>query len=40
VSDKPLVELIRRGDIAIVRIDNPPVNALSHAVRSGLLETF
>ncbi len=26
------------GKIAIVVIDNPPVNALSHAVRSGILE--
>ncbi|MEZ5801027.1 MAG: 3-hydroxyacyl-CoA dehydrogenase NAD-binding domain-containing protein [Nitratireductor sp.] len=26
----------RRGAIGIVTIDNPPVNALSHAVRSGL----
>lgn len=25
------------GDIAIIVVDNPPVNALSHAVRSGLL---
>jgi 3-hydroxyacyl-CoA dehydrogenase len=31
------------GDIAVISIDNPPVNALSHAVRQGLLdavETF
>jgi 3-hydroxyacyl-CoA dehydrogenase len=40
VSEKPPVELIRQGDVAIVRIDSPPVNALSHAVRSGLLEAF
>lgn len=26
------------GRIAIIEIDNPPVNALSHAVRSGLVE--
>ena len=25
------------GDIAVISIDNPPVNALSHAVREGLL---
>jgi 3-hydroxyacyl-CoA dehydrogenase len=24
------------GDIAVVTIDNPPVNALGHAVRAGL----
>jgi 3-hydroxyacyl-CoA dehydrogenase len=40
VSEKPPVELLRRGGIAVVRIDSPPVNALSHAVRSGLLEAF
>ena len=27
----------RRGDIAVLRIQNPPVNALSHAVRQGLM---
>ncbi len=31
------VTLERDGDIAVVAIDNPPVNALSHHVRSGLL---
>ncbi|MGA0603828.1 3-hydroxyacyl-CoA dehydrogenase NAD-binding domain-containing protein [Caulobacter sp. KR2-114] len=29
-----------RGDIAIVRIDSPPVNALGHAVRAGLAEAL
>ncbi|MEZ5791494.1 MAG: 3-hydroxyacyl-CoA dehydrogenase NAD-binding domain-containing protein [Nitratireductor sp.] len=29
----------RRGAIGIVTIDNPPVNALSHAVRSGLAQS-
>ena len=32
------VEMLRDGDVAILRIDNPPVNALSHAVRVGLME--
>jgi 3-hydroxyacyl-CoA dehydrogenase len=32
----PGVDLQRDGEIAVVTIDNPPVNALSHAVRSGL----
>jgi len=32
------VHVERRGEIAIVTIDNPPVNALSHSVRVGLLE--
>jgi len=29
-----------RGDIALISVDNPPVNALSHAVRAGLAEAF
>ncbi len=33
----PLVRTDREGDIARITIANPPVNALSHAVRSGLL---
>jgi 3-hydroxyacyl-CoA dehydrogenase len=32
------VRLERRGDIALVIIDNPPVNALSHHVRQGILD--
>jgi 3-hydroxyacyl-CoA dehydrogenase len=32
------VTLIKRGRIGIATVDNPPVNALSHAVRSGLAE--
>ena len=27
----------RKGDVAVLRIKNPPVNALSHAVREGLV---
>ncbi len=27
----------RKGDVAVLRIENPPVNALSHAVREGLV---
>ena len=34
------VELSRIGAVAVIRVDHPPVNALSHAVRSGLLEAF
>jgi len=33
----PPVRIERDGDIAVVVIENPPVNALSHAVREGLL---
>jgi len=36
VSD--VVSYAREGDVAVATIDNPPVNALSHAVRSGLWE--
>ena len=34
------VSLEMRGNIAIVWIDNPPVNALSHHVRSGIVDTL
>ena len=34
------VTLERRGDIAVVAVDNPPVNALSQHVRAGLLEAI
>ena len=28
------------GDVAVITVDNPPVNALSHAVRAGLIRAF
>jgi 3-hydroxyacyl-CoA dehydrogenase len=31
------VTLERHGNVALITIDNPPVNAISHAVRAGLL---
>src|SRR5262245_22708591 len=31
-----IVDLRRDGDVAVVTVDNPPVNALKHAVRAGL----
>jgi len=34
------VHLSRAGAIALIRVDNPPVNALGQAVRAGLLEAF
>jgi 3-hydroxyacyl-CoA dehydrogenase len=37
-SVEPTVRMQRHGDIAVLTIDNPPVNALSHSVRVGLLE--
>ena len=30
------VTLARHGQVAVITIDNPPVNALSHAVRKGI----
>lgn len=30
----------RQGDVAVVTVDNPPVNALSHAVRTGLRDAI
>src|SRR5580704_15086539 len=35
-----LVSLRNEGDVAVVTIDNPPVNALSHAMRSALVEAL
>ncbi len=32
-----LVSLRKEGDIAVIVIDNPPVNALNHAMRAGLV---
>src|SRR5690606_13827156 len=34
------VTLARHEDIAVITVDNPPVNALSRAVRAGLMEAF
>ena len=38
MSDK--VSLERRGDVTVVTIDNPPVNALSQPVRAGLMSAI
>jgi 3-hydroxyacyl-CoA dehydrogenase len=35
-----LVSLRNDGDVAVITIDNPPVNALSHAMRSALVEAL
>lgn len=37
VAAATAVALERRGDVLVATIDNPPVNALSNAVRAGLL---
>ncbi|MCQ4286453.1 3-hydroxyacyl-CoA dehydrogenase NAD-binding domain-containing protein [Pseudomonas stutzeri] len=34
------VRLELQGDIALITVNNPPVNALGHAVREGLLQAF
>src|SRR6476620_8882641 len=34
----PTVKLTTTDDVAIVEIDNPPVNALSHGVPEGLIQ--
>jgi 3-hydroxyacyl-CoA dehydrogenase len=41
-ADEPLrkVHSQRDGSVAIIRVDNPPVNALSQGVRAALLEAF
>src|SRR5438067_367126 len=36
-ADPPLVSLSRDGAVALITIDNPPVNALSSDVRAGLI---
>lgn len=36
----PVVTMAKNGAIAVVTIDNPPVNVLSTAVRQGLLNAF
>jgi 3-hydroxyacyl-CoA dehydrogenase len=36
----PIVELRREGDIGVIVVDNPPVNAQNNAVRAGLLDAF
>lgn len=40
MSEAPPVKVVRDGTVAIVTIDNPPVNALSHAIRKGLLDAL
>jgi 3-hydroxyacyl-CoA dehydrogenase len=35
-----VVQMTRVAGVALIRVDNPPVNALGHAVRAGLLEAF
>jgi 3-hydroxyacyl-CoA dehydrogenase len=39
-SVNPSIDLRRDGEVAIVTVDNPPVNALKHEVRAGLIEAL
>src|SRR5690242_12350752 len=39
-SMSPVVRYERRGAVGIVTVDNPPVNALSQAVRQGLIDAL
>jgi 3-hydroxyacyl-CoA dehydrogenase len=39
-SINPSIDLQHDGEIALIRLDNPPVNALKHEVRVGLLEAL
>jgi 3-hydroxyacyl-CoA dehydrogenase len=39
-SINSVVDLTREGEVAVITVDNPPVNALSAAVRQGLSEAF
>jgi 3-hydroxyacyl-CoA dehydrogenase len=35
-----VVRFEKRGSVGVISVDNPPVNALSHAVRQGLLDAL
>jgi 3-hydroxyacyl-CoA dehydrogenase len=35
-----IVETEKQGDVAVIRMDNPPVNALGHALRTGLAKAM
>ena len=36
----PVVDLAREGEVAVITVDSPPVNALSAAVRDGIRQAF
>jgi len=41
MSDRPMSDVVRYetdGEIAVITVNSPPVNALSHAVRSGIAD--
>jgi 3-hydroxyacyl-CoA dehydrogenase len=35
-----IVSVQRHGDVAVIHMDSPPVNALGHALRSGLMDAL
>ncbi len=37
---KPIVELQRHGDLAVIVVDNPPVNTITAAARAGMTEAL
>src|SRR5688572_12112259 len=37
---RPIVELQRHGDVAVIVVDNPPVNTITAAVREGLFDAL
>ena len=39
-SINAVVDVQRDGDVAVILMDNPPVNALGHALRTGLQQAF
>src|SRR6185295_7985255 len=39
-SAMAVVETEKQGDVAVIRMNNPPVNALGHALRVGLEKAF
>ena len=39
-SINAVVDLQQDGDVAVVTMDNPPVNALGHVLRAGLMQAF
>ncbi len=40
MASSTVVSMAASGDVAIITIDNPPVNALGHAVRAGIVEAL
>lgn len=40
MGDRQAVEMHLDGDVAVITMDNPPVNGLNHPVRQGLVTAF